>query len=187
MRVSRTSIGMLLGILTLMAWGPSALADDKPDALALLKLHPEFVTLTKVTNVIKGRSWLDITLCRHTTGDCERFNAAASRSDDLADYVYLFAVFKGKYAPSKPVTQKGRKWLGNGLLQDAQDKGYGQTLLDHYSSKTACGDQKDIPGCVLHSLFGSIKIQRFIVERGDAGEVGILTADEDGTGDPFLH
>ena len=184
MRAWKASLGILLGALAVCC--SSAAADDKPDALALLKQHPEFATLTKVTDITKGGAVVDITLCRHKNGNCERFEAKADKAADLADYVYLFAAYKGKYAASKPATPKSAKPLADGFLQEVQDKGYGQSLLDFYSSKMACGDQKDIAGCVLHKLFGSIGIQRYIVERTYGGGVSILTADEDGTGDPFL-
>lgn len=171
-----------IAALMLMTWSASPAADDRPSGFLLLKQHPEFATLTRITDVTRGGVVVDITLCRQKGGKCERFESDAKSMDDLADYVYLFAVYKGNYAPQKPGT---RKTLASALLQEAQDSGSGKALLELYGDKTACAGKQDVPQCVLHSLYKSIGVQRYIVERNDGGGVYILTANEDGVGDPF--
>ncbi len=171
-----------IAALMLMSQCVGAVADDRPNSLELLKRHPEFVTLTRVTELSSGTAVIYITLCRQKTSNCERFESNASTTDELADYVYLFAVYKGKYAPKKPGVGKT---LAVAFLQEAQDSGDGKTLLDYYSGKTDCSGNQDVPRCVLHSLYKSIRIQRYIVEHDDVGGVGIFNADENGIGDPF--
>lgn len=168
-----------------ICWCGSATADDKPDGFALLKQYPKFVTLTEYGDLGVAASWVDITLCRQQAGKCERFESAAAWTNDLADYVYLFAIYKGNYSSPKAATGKDAKSRAAALLQEAQDKGYGKAMLDYYAGKTSCAGKDDVAGCVLHTLYGRIGIQRYIVERDDTGGVSILTADENGTGDVF--
>ena len=176
--------GIFLGLAALTVRCDEPPAGGPPDSLALLKAHPEFAEITKITNLNADTAVVRISLCRskRQAVNCEMFESRAAHSGQLADYVYLFAVYAGKY--DKSVSAKSSKGPAHGLLQDAADHGYGQVLLNEYTGKFDCKQSKDTRGCILHQLFKSAQIQRYIVERSGHA-VTLLEADEDGKGSVF--
>jgi len=170
--------------LALCAWSAAVPAADKPDGLALLKSHPEFVTITKITSLGDQTATVHMTLCRskHQAVNCELFEGKADAMEAMADYVYLYANYQGKY--DKTASGKPAKSLADGLLKEAADKGYARDLLDHYARQYACSGAKDMTACTLHHLFVSTVSQRYIMERS-GHQITLLEADEDGSGDVF--
>jgi len=161
-----------------------AKADDQPSGLGLLKQHPEFATITKITDLADQTGRVDIALCRskRQAVNCELFEGTPASLEAMADYVYLYAVYRGKY--DKTAAGKPTQTLADGLLREAADKGYARALLDHYSAKYTCNREKDPTDCVLHKLFVSSVTWRYIMQHSGHA-VYLLHAKEDGSGDIF--
>ena len=181
MRGWRTSVRALLGVVISMAVCGSAMAGDKPDALAILKKHPEFVTLTQYTDMKTGDVNLVATLCRRKDADCEMFVDKGNDLPAMADYVYLFAVYEGKYGQAKGASSAGGKGAAAALLEEAKTKGYGQALLGYYTGKYPCKDSQDAAACVLHKLWGAGAIERRIFRKESDGSYALIFVDEDGS------
>ena len=165
--------------VVLLACSLQGFAAEKPDTTSILKQHPEFVTLTRVTKFIHSDEAVRITFCRSTTSDCEVFESDADKLDPLADYAYLFAVYKGKYGDVQGTASKRKPHAADALLQEAQDKGYAKNLLDFYAAKYSCDTQKDPAGCVMHRLWKAAPVSRYVLYRG-GHDYSIDRTDESG-------
>jgi hypothetical protein len=173
--------GLLGALCALMVYALPASADGKPDAVALLKGHPEFVSMTMTTNLGTGEQTARITLCRDVHARCETFDSDGKSLTGLADYAYLCAVYKDDCTSGKHTKSKTN---ADGLQKEATDKGYGQALLDHYGMKYDCAHAKDATACILHHLFLDTGIRRSIAIHNGNGFM-FMDADETGNGDPF--
>lgn len=188
MRAGKIIQALILAALIAVGWCGSAVAANKPDGLALLKQYPDFATITRVSDLSYDGVRIFITLCPYSTAACDRFEITDGNARRLADYVYMFFVFKGYYPSPDPMAGTGEKSRAAGLLQEAQDKGYGKALLDYYAAKTHCTSVDDVVGCVLRRLNREQAddgagldywVQRYVVERHKSGAVSILAVDED--------
>jgi hypothetical protein len=160
----------------------AGVADEKPDTLAILKQYPNLVEMVQTTDLNAHSSILRVTLCRSKHEHCESFEEEAAWSGLLTDYVYLCAVYDNDCRHGKHAKSKGTN--ASALIQEANDKGYGQTLLGFYEAKYDCGQAKDVTTCVLHKLFVASGVRRSIAERR-GHTITYVDAGEDGEGDPF--
>jgi hypothetical protein len=181
-------IGLSIGFFSLALCAANAIAEDAPDGLALLKRHPQFATVLKITK-FSGETFssqydeAQIMLCRSLDPDvyCERFDGNAARLDDLADYAYLFAVYQGGYGRFKP--GRGDKNLAESFLEEAADGTYARALL-HAHDDGSCGKAKDPTRCIMHKLYEDIGIQRYATFK-EKHSLTSYSTDEQGEGDPF--
>ena len=176
-------MGLLIGVISLMTCCNVVAAEDKPDGLTLLKRHPEFATIIKITGYGDAPSLARVTLCRSLDQRvfCEMFESRTGHLSDLADYVYLYAVLRGKYERFKP--GRGDKALASDLLQEAAEQGYAKDLLQAHDDGS-CSKSRDAARCTLHKMFLDLDIQRYAVLRRPHGAT-FYTANENGQGDPF--
>jgi hypothetical protein len=177
-----SSLARLHGVILASVLASASAADAAPDSLTILKQYPDFAKAVTTTNLEAKTATIDVTLCRGRHGACEMFRGDARSAQGIEDYAYLCAVYEndcmyGKHAQ----VQQSR---AASLIQEATDKGYGQAILSRYSNQYDCSSAKDATACVLHHLFKTAGIQRFIVQHS-GHSVSYLEADEDGTGDLF--
>jgi len=172
----------IAGLLVMASWMQAGLADEKPDTLALMKQYPAFVEAIRTTDLNDRAAKVRITLCRSKHDHCEAFETDAGHSGTMADYAYLCAVYDNDCRHGEHAKTKGKN--ADALIQEAKDKGYGQAVLDYYTTKYDCAQAKDPTACVLHKLYTTAGVHRTIAER-DGHTISYVEAGEDGEGDPF--
>jgi hypothetical protein len=132
-----------------------------PDALESLKKQPDRVDVYTLEDVTKGTGVFRVELCV-VDGPCILFESDLSKSTELADYAYLFAVYVGGEKPAHtrygdidyPLTK---------LVDEAKRTGYAKALLAKYSSQYGCGGKGAVDQCVLSALYKAAGIHRYLV------------------------
>jgi hypothetical protein len=160
----------------------TAAADGAPDSLTILKQYPDFAKAVTTTDLKANTATIDVTLCRSKGEKCETFRGDAKSAQGVEDYAYLCAVYENDCMYGKHALVKNSRAAA--LIKEANDKGYGQAILARYGSQYDCSKAKDSTACILHHLFQSAGIQRYIVWYS-GHSVSYLEADEDGTGSLF--
>ena len=136
-------------------------ASAAPDAMGLLEKQPHRVDVYKLEDVTKGTGVFRVELCI-VEERCILFESDLSKSVELADYAYLFAVYVGGEKPSHtyygdidyPLTK---------MVEEAKRTGYAKELLNKYSSEYGCAGKVQVDRCVLSALYKAAGIHRYIV------------------------
>lgn len=169
-------------LLILFACLPIA-ALAKPDTLQMLEQQKSLTTVSKITDIGSGDVEYRISLCpsKDETVDCDVFSSDGKHLTELADYAYLFAVYKGRYKDPHAAVAEGAKRPLLPMLQEAHDKGYADELVKAYSQTyAACQKAKDAALCILKQMRTQVPISLFKYEHRPGGAYSLVDVDENG-------
>lgn len=149
-------------LAVLVLFGLPAWANENIDTVSLIKQQGKNVHIVRVDDLKAGSAVYQIRIC---VEDCAVWEAPAESEQALADYVYLYALYKGYHKDDRHFSNdEGMGWATFRYLPmivNDSKSGFGRQLLNKYGSEYACRAGKSQSLCVLHQLFVNHKIRRY--------------------------
>jgi hypothetical protein len=142
------------------------------DTMSILEAQKDAIIVRQSINLGNHHITNEIEIC--LTNDCDMFTSQnASSLVKLADYVYLYSVYKGEYVDfSKPLPSGG--FEAAPYVAQAKKEGYAKEVLDSYLGEYKCEADKDTVNCVLRSISKAYSIRHYRVTYDEGSRIQTL-------------